>query len=534
LAQSKTENINPVHSKGGGGCFLRSLLFFFVLVLSIGLLSAYVLSDKNLYYSYRLTSTLDLVSLLYPEKYDSQKMINQARQAIFDELDRYCGYVEPEMLNRLTEEFSGAYSGLGITVVPHDSGLQIMSVRENGPAGKAGMVSGDIIIEVDSVILAGMSNYKASFLLRGKEGTEVGIVIRRKDIADRLHLRLTREKIRLLHIPYAGLTENKILYIRITDFEAGLADDLYHVLDSLCLKAKSKPAAILLDLKGNPGGLLSQAVTVTDMFLNSGRLIVGIKGRSRWKDQRYFSSGGDLTNNLPMAILVDRGSASAAEIVAGSLKYANRAILIGDTTFGKGLVQEYDYLSDGSGVRLTIARYFFEGGIYLNDPEKDPDSSIGIAPDFYFKFVSDRPFIKQLESSFLLRDFALKNKSTILDFAPFSRPDEVWFEDFIAYSKEKDFKYVSDINVWAQLIRDEIVYGHYSDKTFQAINRICRMADADDNNQIYLFADYIRQRLYHLALEAEAGAAVTYRDAIVPYRSDIIFAEKILMEKQPN
>jgi len=534
LAQSKTENINRDSSKVSGRYFLWALIFFFSLVISISLLSAYVLSDKNLFYSYRLTSTLELVSLLYPEKYDGEKMISQAREAIFDELDRYCGYVEPEMLNRLTEEFSGAYSGLGITVFRHDSGLQVISVRENGPAGRAGIVSGDLILMVDTIALAGMSSHKAGFLLRGQEGTEVEIVIRKEDITDRQTITLVREKIRLLHIPYAGLTENNILYIRISDFEAGLADDLYQILDSLYLRAELKPVAVLLDLKGNPGGLLSQAVNVADMFLEDDKLIVGIKGRSRWKEQQYYSSGYDLTNNIPLAILVNRGSASAAEIVAGSLKYANRAILIGDTTFGKGLVQEYDYLSDRSGIRLTTARYYFEGGIYLNDPEADPDSSVGIAPDYYFEFVSNRPFIKQLESSFLLRDFALKNKEIILNFAPFSQPTELWFEDFIAFSREKDFKYISDINIWAQLVRDEVVYGNYSDNTFQAINRICRLAENDDKNQLYIYGDYIRQRLYRLALEAESGAAVAYRDALVPYQPDINFAEKLLLKKKPN
>ncbi|MEW5924635.1 MAG: S41 family peptidase, partial [Candidatus Zixiibacteriota bacterium] len=340
---------------------LWSVILFCVMILVITGLSFYVLSDSDLYYSMQLAASLDLVNYLYPEQYNAAEMVRQARRAIFNRLDRYSGYLEPEDLNRVTEEFSGSYGGIGITVVTHEQGLMIMSVREDGPAGKVGLRTGDIIIKADTVELGGLNSYQSTYILRGEEGTPVNVTVVRNQIADTLEFSLIREKLRLIHIPYASLTENKSLYIRIMDFEANLAEDLLACLDSLYLNKKDSVKAIILDLRGNPGGLLNEAVVAANLFLDKGHLIVGVKGRSRWRNDQFHSSGRDITNGLPLAILVDRGSASASEILAGSLKYAGRAVLIGDTTFGKGLVQEYNGLYDGSGIRLTTARYYFEG-----------------------------------------------------------------------------------------------------------------------------------------------------------------------------
>lgn len=534
MAQPETENLKTI-TTGSGTYFLWALTLFLVLLISISLLSAWIISDKNIYYPYRLLSTLELVRLLYPDEYDGQAMIKRAREAVFARLDRYSGYVEPEMLKRVTEEFSGAYSGIGITVVNHNLGLQIMTVRADGPAGRGGMVGGDIIMRADTVSLAGMSTHRASFLLRGEENTKVDLTVLKPGSGDTLIFSLIRQKLKLVHIPYAGLTETGILYIRLIDFETGVAEQLRDVLDSLFLNKDNRPKAVILDLKGNPGGLLNQAVKVTNMFLDEDQLIVGIKGRSRWNERQYFSSGKDLINGLPLAILVNRGSASASEIVAGALKFSGRALLVGDTTFGKGLVQEYNYLYDGSGIRLTTARYYFEGEIYLNDPNAtDLDSSVGIAPDYYFQSVSAKAFPKFLERSTILREFALDNKESILRYEPFEQPAEVWFDDFISFAEKKNISYTSEFTNWARFVRNEVIFANYSDSMFGAIDSICSLSEVDDSQQFKKYSDYIRRRIYQIALEVEYGSAKSYREAVVPYRSDIIFTEKILRGEHIN
>ncbi len=480
----------------------------------------------------QLAASLDLINYLYPEEYNATQMVRQARQAIFSSLDRYSGYLEPEDLNRVTEEFSGSYGGIGITVVTDDKGLMIMSVREDGPAGRVGMQTGDIIIKADSVRLGGLNSYQSTYILRGEEGTSVKVTVARNQMADTLEFDLVREKLRLIHIPYAGLTENKSLYIRIMDFEANLAEDLLACLDSLYLNQKDSVKSIILDLRGNPGGLLNEAVAAANLFLDKGHLIVGVKGRSRWRNDQFQSSGRDITNGLPLAILVDRGSASASEILAGALKYAGRAVLIGDTTFGKGLVQEYNGLYDGSGVRLTTARYYFEGNRFLNDPEAEViDSAAGIPPDYYYKPPSSEPFPQWLERTQQLRDFAINNKEEIIAYAPFTESSARWLGDFVNHMRRKNLKYESDITLLAQFARDETIFNNYSEGLLRVIDKISRIAEDDDLRQYEVYGDFIRQRLYQIAIEAQFGEERSYREAIVPYRRDIIMAEEVLSPK---
>lgn len=536
MSDKKTENL----IENDAGSFSRRILFwslgmFFSMLVIISGLLMFVLSEQDLYYTMNLNSSLSLIDHLYSDRTNGISLVNKARDAVFDELDRFSGYLEPSLFGRVTEEFSGSYGGIGITVVKHDRGLLIMSVREDGPAGNAGILTGDIIIRADTVNLENIGSYQATFLLRGDVGTEVGVVIARNNFADSLEFRLIREKLRLIHIPYAGITEKKSLYIRILDFESGLFEELKHILDSVYTKNKEIINGIILDLRGNPGGLLTEAVDVSDLFLEKGHLIVGVKGRSIWNRKEYFSTGDDIFEGLPTAVLIDRGSASAAEILGGALKYANRAVLIGDTTFGKGLVQQYRGFTDGSGIRLTTSRYYFEGGVFLNNPQAEIiDSATGIPPDYYYRSEEREPFPMYLESTGLLRNFAVEHVDEILASQPFTSDFPIWYKLFKKYAEANDFNYYSHFAILSKFLRDEIVYANYSDKTFKAIDNICRLAENDDLNQFEVYRDYIKRRLYQIALELKSGTEAAYREAIVPYRSEIILAEEIMYSRDGN
>lgn len=536
MAQTETENIiDHYPERFSRRLLLWALALFVIFISAIGGVSLFIMSEPELYYPFRLISALNLIETLYPEEFRSGSIMKQARAAVFSQLDRYSGYVEPEELSRLQEEFTGSYGGIGITITGHDRGLAVMSVREGGPADRVGIKTGDIIIRIDDLTIAGLNNSRAGYLLRGKEGSPVKVVVARNDFTDTLRFDLIRENLKLIHIPYAGLTENNSLYIRILDFEAGLSEQLKDILDSSYETNKAKINSLILDVRGNPGGLLHEAIEVCDLFLDKGHLIVGVKGRSRWNSREYFSTENDVFNGLPLVILVDRGSASAAEILSGALKYSGRAILVGDTTYGKGLVQEYDYLSDGSGIRLTTARYYFEGNIYLNDPDADNvDSSVGIPPDYYINSIEYEPFPMKLESSQLMRAFAVKHQQEILALAPFSQPPPKWFNQFVDYAKHEHFEFQSELTSVAKFIRDEVVFHNYSEAAFKTIDNICRLAEDDDQRQFENYQDYIKQRLYQLATESTFGRARAYRDAIVPYRPEIFLAEKILAGEVPD
>lgn len=531
MSEPETEIVGDNERQHGPrSTLLWALVFFFGMIAATAGLSVFVLTDRNLSHQYRLTSSLELIEYLYPESYHSDSLIAMAREAIFQTLDRYSGYLEPRELDQVTEEFSGSYAGIGITIVSHARGLLVMSVREDGPAGRVGMSTGDIIIRADSVDLAGINAHQSTFLLRGPEGTTVDIDVVRNGMEDTLSFTLTREKLKLIHIPYAGLTENGALYIRIIDFEMGLSEELVAVLDSLLMPNWDEVPGIIFDLRGNPGGLLSEAITVSNMFLGEGSLIVGIKGRSLWQNVMYQATNGDITNGLPLVAIVDRGSASASEIFSGALKYAGRATLVGDTTFGKGLVQEYKGLGDGSGIRLTTSRYYFEGGIFLNDPSLPLDSAHGIAPDYYMEFVEREDYPRQLENSGLLREFASVRHDEILMGPELATASPEWFDAFAQFVRQSDFAYESEFTELARLTEEYANFNKSSEETLRAIARICQLAGEEDARQIEVYREYIVRRLYQIAVETVYGVNRAYRDAIIPYRPDIHLAEKILTD----
>jgi len=526
-AKEAEDKVTSAPEKISRESFVWGLALFFTLILMTTGATYFILSEKNLYYPLRLSYTLEYIRYLYPEDYDANRLIDLAREAVIDKLDRYSGYLEPREMDRVDEEFSGVYGGIGITIIGHERGLMIMSVREDGPASRKGLRTGDIIIRADTVDLAGINPYRATYLLRGPAGSKLGLTIARQHLEDTLTFDLVRETLPLIHIPYAGLTRNNSVYIRIIDFEAGLTHDLAAVLDSLYEPNRDSVGGIILDLRGNPGGLLEEAYRSADLFLDGGHLIVGIKGRSRWFNVAYHSSGSDRTNNTPIIVVVDDGSASAAEILAGALKYADRAVLVGDTTFGKGLVQEYSGHTDGSGLRLTTSRYYFEGGIFLNDPEAEViDSAGGIPPDYFLRDIETEAFPLALENSGLLREFASGYRDELAAYAPLSAGSAEWFSRFMSFADEKGFAYISKTTELALLVREIASMGNNTPPTTSQAEKIFELAVNNDRDQFDRYRDYISQRLFQISLELKYGTARSYREAILPYRADIRFAEK--------
>ncbi|UCD17007.1 MAG: PDZ domain-containing protein [Candidatus Zixiibacteriota bacterium] len=529
MSESKTEQMNPDRQRQHSHRSLAwTLGLFFSIVIIVAGLAVFVLTEPNLDHQSTMALSLRLIGFLYPEANDSGSLVALARDAVFKNLDRYSGYLEPRELEQITEEFSGSYGGIGITIVAHPRGLMVMSVREGGPADRVGICIGDVIIRADTAELAGINAYLASFMLRGPEGTGISLDVARDNMADTLTFILTRERLKLIHVPYAGFTPSGAFYIRMLDFEAGAAFELAEILDTLFPGGEDSITGIILDLRGNPGGLLNEAVAIADIFLDEGFLIVGTKGRSRWQDETFHSTGNDVTGGLPMAIIVDRGSASASEIVSGALKYAGRAVLVGDTTFGKGLVQEHKGLGDGSGIRLTTSRYYFEGGIFLNDPEAPIDSAAGIPPDYCLLPMERKAFPRLLENSLLMRQFATAQRDEILLGPGLTGPSPEWFGEFVAYVRRSDFSYESELTELVRYTKDHVILRNSRDATVRAVKRLLALAREDDSRQIYEYRDYIKQRLYQIAVESKYGLARAYQDVIVPFRPEIRLAEKIL------
>jgi len=510
-----------------------SAIFMFLIILLAGAAGVFILSDKSLKQALIFVNfTLELEEN-YPGQLDWDQLLVSAREAMFEQLDRYSGFVEVNQFEQLDEELSGSYSGIGVSVVRHDRGLLIMSVRENSPAAEVGLLSGDIIIEADDVVLAGLTSDKSTRLLRGKEGTSVKVAVFRPVLEDTLTVDVTRRKVDLLHVPFAGYTPDSVIYIRVLDFEAGTTDDIEAALDSLLNNKDITPRGIILDLKGNPGGLFLEAYHTANLFLEKGKFIVGTDGRSRWKEEKHYSSGRDKTGGLPLAVIVDGGSASSAEIVSGALKQLDRAVLIGDTTFGKGLVQGFTRFPDGNGLRLTISRYYLEGGIYLNEFDTALNEvGSGLAPDYYFRFSERTLFPRLLENSLLLQRYANLHEEEIIARSENFELANSWVDSFEVFTRENNFLYVSPETELARLLVELSHFESRSPDTRRAASGILDIARKNDIGKFEEYRAYIKMRLRQIAIERKYGTYRAYADVIVRSRPDIQLAARILKENR--
>lgn len=321
------------------------------------------------------TEVLRQIEDNYVEPQDSQKLIYGAIKGMVQSLDPHSSFMTKQEHQELMIETKGSFSGVGIEISIRDKVLTVVAPIEGTPAYEAGLKAGDKIVKIEEKSTRGMTLMDAVKNIRGKKGTKVKLTIMREGEEKPLVFIITRDVIPLRSVRGLLLTPD-IGYLRISNFQSKTAKDLASALKKMSKGRKLK--GLILDLRNNPGGLLSQAIEVADLFLDSG-VIVSTKGRNSNQDMQVTAQKDGMEGDFPIVVLVNGGSASAAEIVAGALQDNKRALLLGTKTFGKGSVQTILPLSDGSGLRLTTARYYTPSGksIQLS----------GITPDIEVKFI---------------------------------------------------------------------------------------------------------------------------------------------------
>jgi len=346
--------------------FLLFLLFFNNFNISIS-------KSQNLDKLYEkidlFSEVLETIENEYVDEVDQSEVMDSAINGVLRSLDPYSSYMTPEVFEDMQTETSGEFGGLGIEVSMEAGVVKVITPIDDTPAARAGVKAGDYIVRINGEQVQGKSLMEAVNLMRGPVGSPIEITIRRKNLKRAKKIKIIREIIEIQSV-VSRLIENEIGYLRLRSFNENSGDQLKKQISSL--EKNKKLVGYILDLRNNPGGLLSQAVKISDFFLNDGE-IVTTKGRKSRENRKFFAKKGDKIKGKPLIVLINNGSASASEIVAGALQDQKRAILLGEKTYGKGSVQSIIPLKNKGAVRLTISKYFLPSGKSI--------SEIGVTPD---------------------------------------------------------------------------------------------------------------------------------------------------------
>ena len=340
------------------------------------------------------SEVLEKIKKDYVDDVDQAEVMDAAINGVLQSLDSYSAYMSPEMFNNMETETKGSFGGLGIEVGMEAGVIKVISPIDDTPASRAGVKAGDYIILIDDIQVQGKTLMEAVNLMRGPVGTPIEITIRRRGKKKAIVLKIVREIIQVKSVT-AKVIDNNIGYFRLTSFNENSGQQLKNKIDEI--KAENGINRYILDLRNNPGGLLSQAVKISDFFLDDGE-IVSTRGRNKRENRKWFAKKGDQIDGKPLIVLINYGSASASEIVAGALKDHKRAILIGENSYGKGSVQSIIPLKNKGAIRLTISKYYLPSGKSI--------SEVGVIPDFKVEEVNEDFAINTVTDNQL--NFAIK------------------------------------------------------------------------------------------------------------------------------
>ena len=320
---------------------------------------------------------LDKINKEYVEDINQSDAMDAAINGVLQSLDPYSGYMSPKVFKEMQAETSGKFGGLGIEIGMEAGVVKVISPIDDSPAAKVGVKAGDYIVKIDDIQVQGKTLTEAVELMRGAVGTKIKITVRRIGVRKAFIFEIVRDIIEVKSVK-SKVIDNNVGYIRLTSFNDNSSDQIKKKIKEL--KKEKKIKKYILDLRNNPGGLLSQAIKISDFFLDNGE-IVATKGRKNRENRKWFAKKGDIIDGETLVVLINYGSASAAEIVAGALKDHKRAILIGENTYGKGSVQSIIPLKNNGAIRLTISKYYLPSGKSISGTGVTPDIEIAESSD---------------------------------------------------------------------------------------------------------------------------------------------------------
>ena len=346
--------------------------FLITLILSLNFLTTSSISKNNLYEKIDLFGeVLENIKKDYVDDVDQSEIMDSAINGVLQSLDPYSAYMSPELFKEMQTDTKGEFGGLGIEIGMEAGVVKVISPIDDTPAERAGIKAGDYIVKIGSEQVQGKSLMEAVKLMRGPVGTSIDLTVRRKNVKKPIEFKITRKIIEVQSVNSEIISKEKnIGYVRLKSFNENSDNQFLKSIKKF--EKNNKIKGYVFDLRNNPGGLLTQAINITDFFLNDGE-IVSTKGRKVSETRKFFARKGDEINGKPIVVLINNGSASAAEIFAGALKDHKRAIILGENSYGKGSVQSIIPLRNGGGMRLTISKYYLPSGKSI--------SEVGVTPD---------------------------------------------------------------------------------------------------------------------------------------------------------
>jgi len=481
---------------------IRKKTILILSITSIILFSSFifkVLDDSN---DFEIAKSFDIfhnvireIRLFYVDDVDISKLINESTNDFLAKLDPYTVFYPEDKIEDFSFMTTGAYGGVGAMLVDLENSLLFTEIYKDAPADKSGLKIGDEIVAVNNIVITKKNISEIKTLLKGEPGSTINISIKRYGINEIIKKKITREKIKINNIPHSEILDKKFAYIKLSAFKYGASIDISKRL--LEMKSKVELQGVVLDLRGNPGGLLNEAVNIVSLFVKKGSEIVSTKGKVKNWNNNYKAKKDPLFPDIHLVVLINSNSASASEIVAGAIQDLDRGLVIGQRSFGKGLVQTTRKLTYNTRIKITTAKYYIPSGrciqaIDYSHRNEDgsvghvPDSLIsefktlkgrsvfnggGIYPDVYIEFDSLSNFTKQLINNNIIFDFATKfyYENKIIENAQnFSITDDV-YKAFISFIHNNNIDIISESSYIADKLLELAKKEGYSKEIVQKI-----------------------------------------------------------------
>ncbi len=501
----------------------RGLIGTVVVGTFVALFSFTSANDKY----FEIAKSLDIFATMYKEvnafyvdEVNPTKFMKTGIDAMLESLDPYTNFIPEDEIEDYRTITTGQYGGIGAVIGKKGGKTIILMPYENFPAHKAGLKIGDEILEIDGIDVKDKNTNDVSKLLKGSANTDVNITVKRYGMKDKMVVHLSREKIKVENIPYYGMVTSDVGFLHLTDFTTGASKDIKNALQKLKEKGATK---IIFDLRDNPGGLLNEAISISNIFISKDKEVVSTKGKvSEW-NKTYMSLDSPFDTDIPLVILTSSRSASASEIVSGVIQDYDRGVLIGQKTFGKGLVQATRPLSYNSQLKITTAKYYIPSGRCIQAIDyahRKEDGSVvkiadslhrefktssgrkvydmgGITPDIEVERYHFAPIVNSLAEKSLIFDYATEyafEHKTIASARDFKLTDEE-YNKFLTWLKDKDYDYTTKVEGNIDELIKSAKKEKYYDGIKEKIESLKNEVQHDKNQDIVKFKDEIKQVL---------------------------------------